>query len=227
MNVRLVKETALSFLHLEPKRVDNLPFFVEHPFFNSEIMYSRNGKCLNVFKQADLVELKNLYTEMILTGDIYRILSLLQVKYHLVFLKYIKDYLTLQEFSQLFGYMWVNSENPNQDVNVSVPTLKRWFRECDKTVLMEKDDLKYYHSLPQLVQVYRGVAVGRNPKGLSYTPNKEKAEWFAHRFDQTGSVGYVISGCVHREDILAYFNTRREDELVVDEKRVEYDKKTG
>ena len=33
-------------------------------------------------------------------------------------------------------------------------------------ILMTEEEYAYYQNLPQILTVYRGVAVGRNPKGI-------------------------------------------------------------
>ena len=76
---------------------------------------------------------------------------------------------------------------------------------------MTKDDYEYYKNLPDKIKIYRGVAKGRNPKGISYTDKKETAEWFMNRF---GKDGYLIEKEVDKKDIAAYFNTRGEKEIV-------------
>ena len=76
--------------------------------------------------------------------------------------------------------------------------------------------MELYKNLPESIRVYRGVAVGRNPKGLSWTNNLEKARWFSNRFNNENEVGYIQTVVVNKKDILAYFNTRNEDELVCD-----------
>jgi len=110
--------------------------------------------------------------------------------------------------------MWVNSENPNQDANVTTKELAKWFKECNKEKLMTAEDYEYYQKLPDKIKIYRGVAVNRNPLRLSYTDNYESANWFAHRFDNENEKGYIIEKEISKKDVLAYFNTRSEEEIV-------------
>ena len=110
----------------------------------------------------------------------------------------------------------MSSENPNGDVNVSLRTFVKWFRRADKKLLMTDEDYKVYRDLPSTFRVYRGVAVGRNPKGLSWTRNLSTAEWFAKRFDTKDKKGFIQTAVISRSDALAYFNTRGEDEIVAD-----------
>ena len=75
-------------------------------------------------------------------------------------------------------------------------------------------------ALPERVTVYRGVNAYSEPSGLSWTLDRERAEWFARRFperpDYPGLVfSYVITGRVLRGRIIALFNARQESEVVV------------
>lgn len=110
---------------------------------------------------------------------------------------------------------WVTEENPNMDINCSLKESVQFFKKANKELLMEPKDYEVYKAFPETLTVYRGVAVGRIEKGLSWTANKETAEWFAHRFDNENEKGYVQSMTVSKKDILAYFNTRGEDEIVI------------
>ena len=86
---------------------------------------------------------------------------------------------------------------------------------------MCKEDYENYKKLPDKFIVYRGVAVGRNPHGLSWTLNLlswtlnlETAQWFANRFNNDKETGYIEKATVRKSDVFAYFNTRGEDEIV-------------
>lgn len=88
------------------------------------------------------------------------------------------------------------------------------FQKCKKEHLMCKEDYENYKKLPDKFIVYRGVAVGRNPHGLSWTLNLETAKWFANRFNNDKKTGYIEKAVVRKSDMFAYFNTRGEDEIV-------------
>lgn len=90
--------------------------------------------------------------------------------------------------------------------------------QCDKKVLMSKEDYNVYAALPKEFTVYRGVAVGRNPDGLSWTRDKETAFWFSKRFDHDAEIGYVKQAITQKKNVLVYFNSRNENELVINPK---------
>ena len=47
---------------------------------------------------------------------------------------------------------------------------------------------------------------------------KAKQNGFPHRFDKNNNIGYVQSAIADKQNVLAYFNSRDEDEIVVDPK---------
>ena len=110
----------------------------------------------------------------------------------------------------------MEEENPNGDVNVSVALAARWFRLADKKSLMYDDEYETYTNLPESFIVYRGVTPGRNPNGMSWTREHDKAEWFSNRFGE----GYVLKGTVNKKDVLAFFSRRGEEEIVIEAKNV-------
>lgn len=72
------------------------------------------------------------------------------------------------------------------------------------------EEYEVYSSLPSTVTVYRGVAVGRNPKGLSWTTNHSTAEWLSNRFNTDTKKGYIQKATVSKSKVFAYFNSRNE-----------------
>ena len=81
---------------------------------------------------------------------------------------------------------------------------------------MGQEDLAVFHQFPEEINIYRGVAVYRNPDGISWTMDSKTAEWFAHRFDTGKQHGYVRTGMIDKRHILAYFDERGEKEIVID-----------
>lgn len=158
----------------------------------------------HVFKQIDSLSLHQIWV------------MLISNPWYLTWLKIIKCYLSKEDFAQLLGELWVSQENPNSDVNVSIEEAISWFKEADKKNLMSEEDYLIFQSLPKEIEVYRGVSLGRNKMGLSYTKNKTKAEWFKKRFETENEKGILLHSIIKKENVLAYFNTRDEDELVVD-----------
>lgn len=223
-NLKAIQDVAISFLHLPLKETELGPLFVQHPFFNSAFVDERvDGKIqiVNILRDQEAYQRKlSEMSDRIRNSDLLYIWYMILDKYHLTFLKYTKQHLSQKDFSVLLADAWVSSEDPNQDVNVPIKTAAMWFRQADKRYLMGKDEFDVWQKLPDSFQIYRGVAVGRNPKGLSWTQSFETAKWFAHRFDTDSQKGYIQIATIERKQALAYFNSRGEDELVVDSSKL-------
>lgn len=82
---------------------------------------------------------------------------------------------------------------------------------------MDKDEYKKFTDLPESITVYRGVNEynAENIKALSWTLNKDTAEWFANRF---GNNGTVYQAEIEKQHIFAVFDGRNESEVIVDPK---------
>jgi hypothetical protein len=86
--------------------------------------------------------------------------------------------------------------------------------------LMRPEERRELAALPERVEVYRGVNAYSHVAGISWTLDREQAEWFARRFperpDYPGFVwSAVVSGRVLRHRIIALFQARQESEVVV------------
>jgi len=218
-----VKRMARIFLYMNIHQSD-LPFILYHPVFETAThpaMINGEWKMLNLLDSNEL----NLAREAMLPvidkqTNAFGVVMMIRKAYQLTFLKHIRTYLSKEERDRMLATVWVNVENPNQDANVSLRTAASWFRQANKKYLMDADELAYYERLPQHLTVYRGVSVGRNPNGLSWTWSLETAKWFAHRFDIADEKGYIQRATVDKSEILAYFNGRDEDELVIDTSKI-------
>ena len=218
MELKAIKDLALAFLYLPVTENKQIPLLVDHPYLDSAVTcVGDNMKNILEDEGALEVALQRYETTIKDAKDLETILMLLRRPYHLTFFKYIQDSLTRKEFSCLLADIWVNSENPNQDANVSLAEAVRFFKKARKEDMMTPDELAYYDNLPEEFTVYRGVAKGRAHDGLSWTRNYDKAKWFSERW---GQGGYIRKGIVHKSDVLAYFNRRGEDELVISDKAI-------
>jgi hypothetical protein len=216
-----IKDMAKMFLRLPIKTDKKLPqiICVYHPFIASSVIHI-NGEFVDIMENPEkLQDFYNIMDNEIDSGDLYRIYALVRRPYRLTFIKHCEPYLSSKDLAELFADAWVSSENPNQDINCSIPYLTKMFKKCDKKHLMTEEDYQIYEQLPETLTLYRGVAVGRNPKGLSWTQNLKTAKWFAHRFDNDNEKGYIQMTTAKKEDVLAYFNTRNEDEIVYNSRK--------
>lgn len=212
--------TKLLFdaVKIEPMYMD----FVQHPF----IEY-----CMVPFKKDDSDKLSFLnimqgenyllYREWFFkqiddTNDLFRLYMLVRDPWKLTWLKYTKEFMSSKDFAELLADAWVKEDNPNGDVNVPIQTSISWFKKAKKEYLMDEEECRVWNSLPDELTIYRGVSPRRVALGLSWTPNKEKAEWFQHRFETSSEKGFLQKAHINKKHVLAYFNSRGEEELVVD-----------
>lgn len=219
-NIKQIQEIATDFLYLKPEINPMLPILVMHPFFGD--LYVFHGKKrINILEdEVEFAELRKGIEENIWKmNTVYGIISMIRTPYRLTFLKFIKKYLSLDDFSESLGWIYVGSENPNNDKNVSIPTLVRWFKQAKKESLMNEEELKGYNSLLDRFTLYRGVAVGRKWNGISWTIDLDTAKWFANRFNEGKQKGYVLQAEISKKDVLAYFSRRNEKEIVCKPKK--------
>lgn len=218
-NLKLVKSIAMAFLYLPIEETEFSPIVIMHPIFENGFVGIKENcefKMINILESEDNLEKARKQWKININNakDVMQVYSFMRKSYRLTFLKFIEKYLSKEDFAELLADAWVSSENPNQDVNVDIPTLTKWFKRADKRLLMVEEDYEVYNNLESEIKIYRGVAVGRNPKGLSWTMNYGKATWFANRFNTGTKKGYIQEATIKKENVLAYFNTRDEEEIV-------------
>lgn len=112
------------------------------------------------------------------------------------------------------------TEAPNADPNLSKRELLSLFRSVDPQMLMDEEEYELFRSLDDVVTIYRGVTSynAQNVKALSWTLNRDTAEWFAHRF---GEQGTVYEAQIPKEHICSIFLGRNEAEVIVDPKHLQ------
>ena len=216
-DLRKIREATELLLLVPFSIIEDIPFFVHHPIFDTTTVYLKhddNERYYNLLDKDDYNIIIHDYRERIMNASVLGCYMIMRTAYKLTWVKYCQDYLSEEDLAHYVAHAWVEQENPNQDANCSIPYLTRLFKSCNKEYLMTKKDYQTYQNLPDEITVYRGVAVNRNPNGLSWTPNLEIAEWFAQRFNSKDEKGYVQTATISKDKVLAYFNTRNEDEIV-------------
>ena len=222
--IKELRTLAKTFLYLEPTPCE-IPFIIIHPYFDSVMQgtYNENKELelVDIREPENLQKVQSNIEKMIENADLSTLIGMIRPPYHFAFLKYGKPYISKKEFDEYLAYMWVNCENPNQDANLSLKDAVKWFKAADKHTIMSDEEYEYYSKLPDEVEIYRGIGVGRAEKeGLSWTDKRKTAHWFAHRFDCGDDKGYILKAKIKKSDILAYFNGRNEDELLCDSSKI-------
>lgn len=137
---------------------------------------------------------------------------------------YTNGVLTEVQTRHQLAWVWSNIEAPHQYGTMPLDL----FRAVGFTHDVEpKDRFTDHHAnrpsavLPWKTSlIYRGQRKG-DPAGISWTLDRERAEWFANRLRREGETGQLVTGTVRRADVLGYFTGRGEDEIVVDPEQVQ------
>lgn len=197
------------------------PIFCSHPFTNNiHTMIMENGKptFINLTVKEDYQKWRKQLGQLIDKAENpTSIMAYMNKPYYLTWFSLIADYLSEKDYGEILGTAWTCEEFPNVDANVSRKQVINYFKKAKKKYLMNKKELKIFNSFNQGLTVYRGVSADGIPNGLSWTTSLEQAEWFAIRHDTDRKKGYVQKLVIKdKKNILAYFNTREENEVVVD-----------
>jgi len=91
------------------------------------------------------------------------------------------------------------------------------FQHANRRDIMNAEELAVFEGLPLRLRIYRGCSVEETTAGvfgLSWTVNRAIAEFFAWRYNAADRGRVVVSTEITRPDVLAYFNTRREQEII-------------
>ena len=221
-DIEQVKSVARALLMTEVYKTPYSPMVVQHPFTSSGFVATTKD---GVMQLLDITESEEnlqawqafMRKQINSTDNAYEIYMMTNKPYSLTFLKYASPYLSKADFSKILADAWIRSENPNDDTNVSKSKLISMFKKADPHELMLESELQQYEELDEVVTVYRGVTShnAKNIKALSWTLDREKAEWFANRFNEDGT---VYEAEIEKTHIFALFNGRNESEVVVDPK---------
>lgn len=185
----------------------------QHPFVGNMFFY--DGKELIQLDNKENLKLcRDKYVEMINNSGLTRIYTMVRSPYKMLWFSLCEEFMSDEDYGNLLQDSWISQDNPNQDVNVSRKECVKLFKKANKRYLMEESDYEYYERLPEVITVYRGVGIGREKFGLSWTDSTVQAEWFKDRFNRNGKEGYLLKAEISKKDVLAYF--AHEQELVVD-----------
>lgn len=221
-DLKIIKEIAKSLLSIEPVETDYSPIVIQHPFFSSGIVAIRNKES----KQLEVVNIleseenwqkakEEVAKQIESITSINQLGYLLNKPYRLHFLSLIERYINDSDLGTYINYLWTTVEVISMDDEYSKRQLLKLLQRSDKEKLMDSEERRVYNSLPDEVTIYRGVTDynKENKRAFSFTLDKQVARYFANRF-QTG--GYVYECRLQKENIIAYFGNRSEQEIVVD-----------
>lgn len=222
-DMQALKQLAKTFLLFDPVDTDYAPIVIKHPFTDSGIVAlpktDGDPGIGNIIENPeDLKAWRKQQSKIIEQAETpFQIAFRITNSYAFGFLKYAEPLLSKEDLSQLLAYMWIHTEAPNSDPNLSKTKLVSMFKAADPTVMMDDEDYLQFKTLDENLTVYRGVTSfnADNIKALSWTLDPDKAFWFAHRF---GEEGTVYEAQISKEHVYAFFGCRGESEVIVDPK---------
>ena len=179
---------------------------IQHPLVIGDL-----GMMPNSYYNKQLIRKKERLMEFENNNEFESYLFLIEKPFRVKFFSDLVKQNKIKKFSKkywrILSSLWTDSENIFQNKELWDDLLK------DKTnshFFMSKKDLEYFNSLPNEFMVYRGYVHWEN--GYSYSLDRERAVWFAERFGQNGLVKERL---VKKEDVFAYINSRKENEIIV------------
>lgn len=212
-NIQKIREIAISLLYIEMCETELSPLIVSHPYFDSAYLPQKNGGPINVLENPSAIEyIRNIRRRQIEQGDVNQIIGLINKPYRLFYVKCCWNYMSDKDRAESLKFAWITSENTNHDVNVNRHDIQKMLREVKKEYFMSTSDFEKYKSLSDGLIVYRGIQHNAKKDGFSWTLSKEKAKWFASRFNNHGK---VIERKVQKKDIVAYINDLNEQEIIL------------
>ena len=220
-NMDEIKRVARVLLNTEVHFNDDFAFIVHHPFFQNSVypIQDVNGmKLLDITKDDELeIARANMETLISRINDVFDLFMLMSKPYLPAFFKFANSYMSAADYARFLSEMWITVEFPNNDKNITAFQFVNLFKKANKQIMMSEEDWEYYKNLPETVKIYRGIRDGAKVRALSWTTDYQTAHWFANRWTDDGD---VYSAEIDKKDILAYFSTRGESEVVVDFKKL-------
>ncbi len=218
-----IKSTARTFLYLDINESPYGAVLVQHPFTNSGMVCLQNDEgqeFVNLLEDDNaLTRWREVMKDRIQECEnVYQLYLMVNKPYRIAFLKYTVDFMSRDDMSQILADIWISTESPNLDPNMSKSKLVSLFKKANPKELMNEDELKVFNEFEETVTIYRGVTSynADNIKALSWTLDFDKAEWFSNRFGEEDGTVYETE--IEKSHILAYFSRRSESEVIVDPK---------
>lgn len=215
-----VKSIANSFIYLDIIQDEIMPFIARHPYIESPFYF--DGKEIkNILEDRTCYDLFVADTKRKIkkVREYSQFAKMITKPYRSAFLSFTKKYIDTCDLAQYLKILWLSTETVNVDINISKSEYVSLFKRADRNYLMTEKEINILDRLPERITIYRGINNKTNHpvNGMSWTPERDTAVWFANRFSNSG--GSVCQAEIDKENILAYFDF--EKETVVDYRRLE------
>jgi hypothetical protein len=195
---------------------------VEHPLVSEHRLFSAES----INKRLELMKAQ--LAEALGAGNWYRAVFTYERGYRLTGLLRCIRHRGLRAspaaYWPLVAAVWADSESTGRNLATwrDLWGIGRWPKVPHRRKhVMNDEERAALAALPPLVPIYRGIGHRRAALGLSWTIDRERAEWFARRFaGVAGRRPFLVSGKIERRHMLAYLGERKESEIVVDPDKV-------
>lgn len=225
-NLQAIKNIAATLINLDFEKTAFYPMVIQHPYTTSTLvgLHTENGSTIvNLLEdKASLAKWQDmLKNEINCAQSVSDIYCHLTKPYVLSFLQLIEKHLSSEDLSEILRDTWMNIEFVSSNPVFTKAEFTKLFRKCDPSALMTPDERDELAQLPDPITIYRGIRKdSKKIKGMSWTTDPAVAEWFSHRFSSENTKGDIYQATIPKSDVLAYFKARREEEIVVDTRRL-------
>jgi hypothetical protein len=115
-------------------------------------------------------------------------------------------------YYQLMRNVWVDTEAPSNDEESWENVLPSpiW----GQRMMMDESERAALAALTDPVPVFRGFSLDSSERGFSWTVDRQRADWFAHRFACLGGEARVVCGTIAKAKVVAYLLARGESEVL-------------
>ena len=216
-NLEKIKEMAVLFLNQKPEPVEGFEIFVIHPVLETRVAHLSTGTMFDIFEDTDSFKQWLKETERIIQtrSTVDAVFMMIRTAYKLTFFKYVNEYLNEKDFARMLRNTWIDVEFTSDNTNTSFKERLSWFQKANSQYLMCEKDFKRWKGLKEVTTIYRGCRNQEKELGMSWTLDKEKAEWFATRLANEDDIPVIYTYDIDKKYIFAYFSERDEAEIII------------
>src|SRR5262249_37003170 len=127
-------------------------------------------------------------------------------------------HLLCAEYWKLLREIWMNAECPSCNKTIWLSLFQAEISQRDH--LMEAADHDSFAALPARVRLFRGARDKKAIRGMSWTTDRDRGEWFANRYQAKRDRPSLLTCEIPKDRLLAYFVGRDENEAVIDPRRI-------
>lgn len=214
-----LSEMQKAFERQEPLHPELRPYLSEvsgMPMIRHPRIYSvPHFEQMNAFVNLRFKFLQRMFESAHKKMDFDAMLSLTERPYRLeVFYHEISSVCGPKKYWRILGELYTDCENIYQNAELWEELLFEEEIDGYRKNFMRSKNMKVYESLPEEMTIYRGTQT-EYWKGFSWTLDKDRAIWFASRFEhQPGRIQTLTTATVRKEFVLGYFGGRNEQEIV-------------